>query len=48
MSDGTDAQSELSDGLSSFNSNGFTLGNSTVVNGNTYEYVGWTFDNRGR
>jgi hypothetical protein len=43
ISDDTGAQSELADGLSSFNSNGFTLGSSTVVNGNTYEYVGWTF-----
>ena len=43
MSDATDAQSELTDGLSSFNTNGFTLGSSTLVNGNNYEYVGWTF-----
>ena len=43
MSDGTDAQSELADGLSAFNSNGFTLGSSTLVNGNNSEYVGWTF-----
>jgi len=43
LSDDTNAQSELADGLSAFNSNGFALGSSTAVNGNTYEYVGWTF-----
>ena len=43
FSDDTNAQSELTDGLSAFNSNGFTLGNSTAVNGNTYEYVSWTW-----
>ena len=42
-SDDQGVQTELADGVSSFNSNGFTLGNSTLVNGVTYDYVGWTF-----
>lgn len=42
-SNSRDIQTELVDGVSSFNSNGFTLGNSTMVNGVTYDYVGWTF-----
>lgn len=39
----TNAQSELSDGLTSFNSNGFSLGNSSVVNGSSYNTVAWSF-----
>ena len=43
ISDLTNAQSEKADGLRAFNSNGFTLGNSTAVNGSSYNYVSWTF-----
>ena len=39
----TNAQSELTDGVSSFNSNGFSVGNSSVVNGSSYNYATWTF-----
>ena len=39
----TNAQSELVDGLSSFNSNGFSVGNSSIVNGSSYNYASWTF-----
>ena len=43
ISDLENAQSERADALSAFNSNGFTLGNSTSVNGSSYNYVSWTF-----
>ena len=43
FSNETNAQSELADGVSSFNSNGFSLGNSSIVNGSSYNYASWTF-----
>jgi hypothetical protein len=33
----------VTNGLTAFNSNGFTLGSNPYVNGNSYEYASWTF-----
>lgn len=39
----TDANTALSSSLTSFNSNGFTVGTSTAVNTSSTPYVSWTF-----
>lgn len=41
--DGTGAEASTANTLTAFNSNGFALGSSAVVNGNTTDYVAWTF-----
>ena len=41
-SNGTDAQDTITNRVTSFNSNGFTLGNSGNVN-TTWNYASWTF-----
>jgi hypothetical protein len=42
-SNNTDAQTSLSNSLTTFNSNGFSVGSSIFVNDNTVDYVVWTF-----
>ena len=42
-SDGSDAEDTKSQGLTAFNSNGFTLGTEAQINGSTSTNVGWTF-----
>ena len=39
----TDAQASLANSLTSFNTNGFSLGSESVVNGNANKYASWTF-----
>ncbi len=39
----TDAQQTNSNALTSFNSNGFSIGDDTLVNNNNEDYVAWTF-----
>jgi hypothetical protein len=41
LSNTTDAESTSATGLTSFNSNGFTLGSQLQVNRDTYTFVGW-------
>ena len=44
VTNNNDAQSPLQiNKLDAFNEDGFELGNHTYVNGNSYNYVGWTF-----
>ena len=42
-SNGTSAQGEITNGLTSFNSNGFTTGNNAGSNENGETYASWTF-----
>lgn len=42
-SDLTEAQASLANSLTSFNANGFSLGNATGINVNTARYASWTF-----
>ena len=42
-SDGADAEDTKSDGLIAFNSDGFSLGSESQINGDTSTNVGWTF-----
>ena len=41
---GTNADQTITDGLHSFDSNGFTIGNRNTVGENTETYVGWAWD----
>jgi hypothetical protein len=43
-SDGTDAEQSISTGLTSFNSDGFSLGSLSGVNASSSTYVGWAWD----
>jgi hypothetical protein len=43
ISSGTNALFTLTDGLTAFNSNGFTLGTSNIINTNASTNVSWTF-----
>jgi len=43
-SDGTDAEQSISTGLTSFNSDGFSLGSLSGVNASGSTYVGWAWD----
>ena len=42
--DYTDAEGTYTDGLTSFNSDGFSLGSRIYVNGSSKTYVGWAWD----
>jgi len=46
-SDTTDAEGTFSNGLTAFNSDGFSIGDGDGVNGNTFTYVGWSWDANG-
>ena len=43
MSNSTSAEGTDSNRVSSFNSNGFTLGTNAGVNGSSYDYASWSF-----
>ena len=43
-SDSSNAQSTVANTLTSFDSNGFTLGSSTLVNDNNVTYVAWSWE----
>ena len=43
VSDTTNAQSTYSGNVTSFNSNGFSIGDNTQSNQNSFNYVSWTF-----
>jgi hypothetical protein len=42
-SDSTDAEGTFANGLTSFDSDGFSIGDNDGVNGNTFTYVGWSW-----
>jgi hypothetical protein len=44
FTDFTDAETTVLDGLNTFNSDGFSLGNRSYVNGSGKSYVAWTWD----
>ncbi len=43
FSNATNAQNTLTNGITSFNSNGFSVGNSANINDSSNNYVSWTF-----
>ena len=40
----TDAEETITNSITSFDSNGFTIGNSAAVNGSPYNYAAWCFN----
>ncbi|NDD55973.1 hypothetical protein EBZ39_19265, partial [bacterium] len=44
VTDGTDAEATVAQALTSFNSDGFTVGTDSDVNGSTYPIVSWAWD----